>query len=78
MSSSRRQHRIALSTLSAALIAVLAAGPLCAQQAGTEQDKNKKKDEVTELERVQVTGSNIKRVDAETASPVQIVTAGLP
>src|SRR5690606_16989907 len=73
MSSSRRQHRIALSTLSAALIAALAAGPLYAQQAASDQDK--KDDKVTELERVQVTGSNIKRVDAETASPVQIVTA---
>ena len=27
------------------------------------------------IEKIEVTGSNIKRVDAETASPIQIITA---
>lgn len=74
MSSSNRQshRRIALTSLSVALAAALAAGPLAAQDAPAKQDKDEK---VTELERVQVTGSNIKRTDAETASPLQIVTA---
>ena len=39
------------------------------------RDRDKKEENVKELERIQVTGSNIRRVDAETASPVQVVTA---
>lgn len=72
MSSSRRQQRIALSTLSAALFAVLAAGPLAAQETAGEQEQAD--DQTTELERIEVTGSNIKRTDVETASPVQIIS----
>ena len=55
------------------LLSIAHAGPLAAQEASQEQDK--KDDKVTELERIQVTGSNIKRTDTETASPLQIVTA---
>lgn len=73
MSSHRHQRRIALNALTVAMFAALAAGPLSAQQASSEAGK--KSDQVTELERVQVTGSNIKRTDTETASPLQIVTA---
>ena len=72
MSSSRRQHRIVLSTLSAALLAALAAGPLAAQETTSEQQQAD--EQVTELERIEVTGSNIKRTDVETASPVQIIS----
>ena len=73
MPSSHRHNRIALTSLSVALAAALLAGPLAAQEAPADQDK--KEGEATELARIQVTGSNIKRTDAETASPVQIVTA---
>ena len=56
-----------------ALLAALASAPIAAQDAPAKQDK--KDEKVTELARVQVTGSNIKRTDTETASPLQIVTA---
>ena len=75
MSCHRRQQRIALSTLSIALFAALAAGPVAAQETAKDKEKDKKEENVKELERIQVTGSNIRRVDAETASPVQVVTA---
>ena len=70
MPSSRRQRRIALTSLSIALAAVLA-GPLAAQEAPKDEDKD---DKTTELARIEVTGSNIKRTDTETASPVQIIS----
>jgi outer membrane receptor protein involved in Fe transport len=82
MSSARRTRFIRFTTLSIALGAALAAGPLAAQTATTappdetpEETASDSASKPTELERVEVTGSNIKRVDAETASPVQIVTA---
>jgi outer membrane receptor protein involved in Fe transport len=82
MSSARRTRFIRFTTLSIALGAALAAGPLAAQTATTappdetpEESASDSASKPTELERVEVTGSNIKRVDAETASPVQIVTA---
>lgn len=68
---SSRERRIALTSLSAALFAALAA-PLAAQDVS--QDSNKKDDKTTELGRIEVTGSNVKRTDIETASPLQIVT----
>ncbi|HEX7914406.1 TonB-dependent receptor plug domain-containing protein [Rudaea sp.] len=71
--SSSRHHRIALTRLSIALAAALAAVPLAAQEAP--QDADKKDDKATtQLERIEVTGSNIKRTDVETASPLQIIT----
>ncbi len=72
MSANRRNRRIALTGLSIALAAALAAGPLAAQEAPAEQDK--KDGKATELARIEVTGSNIKRTDVETASPVQIIS----
>lgn len=76
----RHRHRMSATTLSIALGAILAtAGTASAQTtdaaAPPAQSENKDGAQVTELERVQVTGSNIKRTDAETASPLQIVTA---
>lgn len=44
--------------------AALSGGPVFAQQSSTPQ----------ELQRVEVTGSNIRRTDSETSSPVQIIT----
>lgn len=70
--SANRNHRIALTGLSIALAAAMAAGPLAAQEAPAEQDK--KDEKATELARIEVTGSNIKRTDVETASPVQIIS----
>lgn len=70
---SSRPHRIALTRLSVALAAALAAAPLAAQDASQDQDKKDDK-KTTQMERVEVTGSNIKRTDVETASPLQIVT----
>jgi outer membrane receptor protein involved in Fe transport len=70
MSSSRRQRCIPLTSLSLALAAVLA-GPLAAQEAPKDEDKD---DKTTDLARIEVTGSNIKRTDTETASPVQIIS----
>lgn len=80
---SHRRRRAVPTTLSLALLTALAAGPLAAQElpaevAGTQQSRGEAEGEdakVTEVERVEVTGSNIKRTDAETASPVQIVSA---
>jgi len=77
----RRRHRcIPATTLSIALAAALAAAaPVAAQTAEAAAAEapatNDSKDKPTELERVEVTGSNIKRTDTETASPLQIVTA---
>lgn len=48
-------------TLGASLIAGLASGAVHAQQAQS-------------IEKIEVTGSNIKRLDAETASPVQVLS----
>ncbi len=72
MSCNRRQNRIALTSLSVALAAALAAGPLAAQETSADQDGKSPK--ATELARIEVTGSNIKRTDVETASPVQIIS----
>ena len=54
--------RSVLAACGASALAFAAAQPVLAQTAPTT------------LNRVEVTGSNIKRVDAETASPVQVVT----
>ena len=70
MSSSRRQRRIFLTSLSVALSSVLA-GPLAAQEAPQDESKDEK---ATDLARIEVTGSNIRRTDVETASPVQIIS----
>lgn len=56
----RSRKRAAL-TLSIGSVLAFGLSPLAAQQS---------------LERVEVTGSNIKRVDTETASPVQVLTRG--
>lgn len=69
----RAPRHLAISSLSIALLAALASAPIAAQDAPAKQDK--KDEKITELARVQVTGSNIKRTDTETASPLQIVTA---
>jgi iron complex outermembrane receptor protein len=58
----RRQRPFALQTLAQAAIIALSAPVMVAQA----QDASK-------LERVEITGSSIKRVDAETALPVQII-----
>jgi outer membrane receptor protein involved in Fe transport len=71
MKMSSRRHRIAVTSLSVALAAALAA-PLAAQEASQEQVK--KDEKATELGLIEVTGSNVKRTDVETASPVQVVT----
>ncbi|MEP7155627.1 MAG: TonB-dependent receptor [Betaproteobacteria bacterium] len=48
----------------AATLSTVVAQPLMAQQADTSQ----------KVEKIEVTGSNIKRVDSETPSPVQVIT----
>ena len=47
----------------------LAALPATAQQAGSDDTQSQP------LQRVEITGSNIRRADAETPSPVQVITA---
>jgi len=59
-------------SLSVALAVMLAAAPLAAQEASQEPDKKDAK--TAELGLVEVTGSNIKRTDIETASPLQIIS----
>jgi outer membrane receptor for ferrienterochelin and colicin len=56
-----REHALKLLSMSAA--AVLLPGFAVAQTSPQT------------IEKIEVTGSNIKRVDAETASPIQIITA---
>ncbi len=72
MSSASRRHRcISVTPLALALGTALAvAAPVSAQTADTPQEDGK----ATELARIEVTGSNIKRTDVETASPVQIIS----
>ena len=61
----QRPHLIALAILSlAASVQAQTSGQVSATGASTEK-----------LERIEVTGSSIKRVDKETASPVQILSA---
>jgi iron complex outermembrane receptor protein len=59
-----RSVRIALSLLAGSM---LAAGAVHAQQADTAAGADEK------VQKVEITGSNIKRLDTETASPVQVV-----
>ncbi|MCU0949644.1 MAG: TonB-dependent receptor [Burkholderiaceae bacterium] len=58
--------RIACALQAAVGLTLLVAGAVQAQQPPAEAS--------AQLERVTVTGSNIRRVDAETASPVQVIT----
>ena len=58
---SRQLTHRALALTSIAIASTLACGVAVAQDS-------------KQLERVEVTGSNIKRIDAETVSPVQIIT----
>ena len=69
-----RHRRIPVSALSMALVAALAAGPVYAQTADADAPDEGAKEKATELERIQVTGTNIKRSDIETASPVQVIS----
>jgi iron complex outermembrane receptor protein len=64
-----------LKYVSATVMALCAAGatPLWAQTADTPVPETPSTAQKT-LQRVEVTGSRIKRIDAETASPVQVIT----
>ena len=65
-----RHRRIPATPLSVALgLALFAAGPAGAQDAAAKSDGK-----ATDLARVEVTGSNIRRSDVETASPVQVIS----
>lgn len=67
MSTNRSQKpRIHPRAAAAAIACLLAAQPLLAAEDG---------EVVNKVERVEVTGSSIKRVNAETASPVQVIDA---
>ncbi|HZX76521.1 TonB-dependent receptor plug domain-containing protein [Lysobacter sp.] len=63
-----RRTRLPVTTLSVALAAALAAGPVVAQEAAPPEE------DTTNLDRVEVTGSNIRRSDIETASPLQVIS----
>lgn len=63
-----RCTRLPVTTLSVALAAALAAGPVVAQDSAPSEE------DTTNLDRVEVTGSNIRRSDIETASPVQVIS----
>jgi outer membrane receptor protein involved in Fe transport len=52
------------------LASVLCLGALAAQDTNKTDDKNQKKDEAVALEKFEVTGSRIKRLDVETPAPV--------
>jgi iron complex outermembrane receptor protein len=70
-----RHRRIPATPLSVALgLALAVSGPALAQDDDTATE-GKAKTNATELARVQVTGSNIRRSDVETASPVQVIDA---
>lgn len=56
------------------LVAGLGLGVVFAQQAGTSPDKKKDDSEIQKLEKFEVTGSLIKRIDMEGPAPVQIIT----
>ena len=56
-------------TLAAALLGHVS---IAAAQDGAESTDSKEK--TTELSRIEVTGSNIRRTDVETASPVQVIS----
>jgi iron complex outermembrane recepter protein len=60
--------KLKLRTLPHALISALVISPLAFAQQTPAPTPQK-------IEKIEVTGSNIKRVDAETAAPVQIITA---
>jgi len=68
----RNPNRCLITPLSLAVASALIAitAPALAQDAATDKDKEK----TTELARVEVTGSNIRRTDVETASPVQVIS----
>jgi iron complex outermembrane receptor protein len=69
-----RHRRIPATPLSVALgLALTVSGPAFAQDDDTAVDA-KAKANATELARVQVTGSNIRRSDVETSSPVQVIS----
>ncbi|MBP6799039.1 MAG: Plug domain-containing protein, partial [Luteimonas sp.] len=75
----RHRHRriISAKPLSIALAAALvAAASAHAQTADADAEASAAEDDgkTTELARVQVTGSNIKRTDLETSSPLQIIS----
>ena len=78
MSPARRHRRIPAARRSLALgvaLAALAAAPVHAQVAAEPaQSEEAAKDDAKELERVEVTGSSIKRIDGETASPLHIIS----
>ena len=63
----KRRLPLARSLLAVALAQVLVLPSASAQETSPEQDK-------TELDTVFVTGSRIKRLDGETALPVEIIT----
>ncbi|UNK47924.1 TonB-dependent receptor [Lysobacter sp. S4-A87] len=77
-----RRRCIPATTLSIALAAALAAGPVAAQTAPPAQPAADAAtapapagdDKPTEIDRVEVTGSSIGRIDGETASPLQIIS----
>lgn len=75
---STRRPRIASTTLSIALATALAATvPARAQEADAppaDAAADATGQAATELERIEVTGSNIRRTDSETASPLQVVS----
>ncbi|WP_394540558.1 TonB-dependent receptor domain-containing protein [Lysobacter enzymogenes] len=73
-SARRSAPRFPLAPLSLALAAALLghASIAAAQEQGSDGADGKSK--TTELSRVEVTGSNIRRLDVETASPVQVIS----
>jgi iron complex outermembrane receptor protein len=75
----RRYRRIPTTPLAFALgVAIAAATPAYAQTADTATTQPATQAEAdpaaTDLERIEVTGSSIKRIDGETASPLQIIS----
>ena len=69
----RRQLLRRASVLGACIAAALAALPALAQdESGTEAAAGDKA--VTTMDKIVVTGSRIKRVDGETALPVEVIT----
>jgi iron complex outermembrane recepter protein len=75
----RNQPKFKRSRLSAAMFAAMllpATGMAVAQQTAEDQDSRRTQTaDASTLDRVQVTGSRIKRVQVEGPSPVTIITA---
>lgn len=65
----------AIAAARVSLVSLLCLGALAAQEVKKDDNKDTKKDDTQTLEKFEVTGSRIKRLDYETPAPVEVFTA---